>query len=268
MVEPTHVMQPSLGQQHGGPDLDTIMRDLPLYGSSEFWHVIEQQDTPLELLTHLFRSGHPGAPSTSFLRENRQRLLATILLRIRLRNQRWASATVYKYCDQRRLEYTMLAEDLLADLEEELCRSISNSMRSFWEINFVGCLSYIRRRVRRAFMLREGHWCNTNVKRTRRIPRDLIMSMDQQSSVHLERGAGPMDIEDEDSRARLSHVDVSDLYEDVLCLPLRMRAIVENIFWRGLTEKDTARVLGISDRTVRNHLRRAYIQLGERLATP
>jgi DNA-binding CsgD family transcriptional regulator len=47
-----------------------------------------------------------------------------------------------------------------------------------------------------------------------------------------------------------------------------MRAIVENIFWRGLTEKDTARVLGISDRTVRNHLRRAYIQLGERLATP
>jgi len=265
MLEHAQAVKSLSGQQPVRPDLDMIIRDLPRYGSSEFWRFVEQQETPLEILTRLFRAGHPNYPTTGLVWNDRQRLLTTILLRIRFRNQRWASATVLKYCDHRRLEHTMLAEDLLADLEEELCRSISNSVRSFWEINFMASLSYIRRRVRRAFMLREGHWCNANAKRTSRIPRDLIMSIDQQSSVRLERGAGPMDIEDEYARAILSSVDISDLHEDVLGLPLRMRAIIENIFWHGLTEKDTARVLGISDRTVRNHLRKAYIQLSERL---
>src|SRR5947209_8384064 len=51
---------------------------------------------------------------------------------------------------------------------------------------------------------------------------------------------------------------VCDLYAD-LCECI-MRALMDagRFFWEGKTEKDTARILGISDRTVRNRLRDAF----------
>ncbi|TMD92363.1 MAG: sigma-70 family RNA polymerase sigma factor, partial [Chloroflexi bacterium] len=41
-------------------------------------------------------------------------------------------------------------------------------------------------------------------------------------------------------------------------LPDKLKSVVLLVFWEGKTEKDTARILGISDRTVRNRLRDAF----------
>ena len=160
----------------------------------------------------------------------------------------------------------MLAEDLLADLEEEICRlflETKQDARFFWNIRFMKCLSFARRRVRRTFLVREGHWSNPQVTRGRYIPRNRLSSIDDLT--HTDKEKMPFDIEDESVRNSLLNVELSDLSTYVEQLPLRQRDIIEHIFWQGYTEKATAQQLGISDRTVRNQLQRARIHLSHTL---
>jgi len=65
-------------------------------------------------------------------------------------------------------------------------------------------------------------------------------------------------IEDEDAQKALLAVERSDLPLLILSLPDKLKSVVLLIFWEGRTEKDTARILGITDRTVRNRLRDAF----------
>jgi DNA-directed RNA polymerase specialized sigma24 family protein len=60
-------------------------------------------------------------------------------------------------------------------------------------------------------------------------------------------------------------VEHSDLPRLILDLPDKLKAVVLLIFWEGRTEKDTAVVLGITDRTVRNRLRDALEILRRKL---
>ncbi len=67
----------------------------------------------------------------------------------------------------------------------------------------------------------------------------------------------PLDIEDEGVQGMFLSVEQSDLLQTVLCLPDKLKAVILLIFWEGRSEKETAQVLSISDRTVRNRLRDA-----------
>ncbi|BCL78270.1 sigma70-ECF and Sigma70_r4_2 domain-containing protein [Ktedonobacteria bacterium brp13] len=258
------VKHSSAGQIHPF-NLDIWLHNLPIYNSPDFWGYLEQHGIPLELLARLYRCGSADVDA-SYRTPERQRLLSIILTRQRERNKHWARATIRKYCSRRHSEQTMLAEDLLADLEEELCRSLIGTLytpHSFWEINFINCVAYARRRVRRSFLIREGHWRNPKVTYGRRIPRDLTYSIDQQ--IYPEHEDCALDIEDEGMRISLLSVELSDLYVYVSQLPGKQRYVVECIFWQDCTEKDIARRLGISDRTVRNHLHKACVYLSHNL---
>jgi len=63
----------------------------------------------------------------------------------------------------------------------------------------------------------------------------------------------------------LLSVEQHDLALLILHLPEKLKSIIWLIFWEGRTEKDAARILGITDRTVRNRLREALKVLRELL---
>ena len=91
---------------------------------------------------------------------------------------------------------------------------------------------------------------------TRRIPRSLIASLDQPVR-YADDEKGEMEIVDEQAQQAFFAVEQRDLPLLNLDLPEKLKSVIWLLFWEGRTEKNVARILGISDRTVRNRLQKA-----------
>lgn len=227
---------------------------LPVYASQDFWGALEDAEHPLEVLVRFTRS----AVRTGDI-AGRNRLLALIIERVQSYNEAWARRVLASVACHFGDEKGM-ADDLCADLAECLMRAIVDPTRHFWEENFQHCLYFERKHVYRSFMMREGRWCDPLVKRSERIPRSLLASLDQPARRDGE-ACYALDIEDERCQAMLHSIERYDVLETVMRLPDHLKAVVLLLFWEARTEKDTARILGVTDRTVRNRIREALKRL-------
>lgn len=240
--------------------LAQIYSSLPRYASAAFWRALQTADIPLEVLVRCFRAALSQGDV-----QGRNRIIEIVFLRIQTTNEYWA-ASVLKHLSLRSDERYALMCDLCADLYESVIRALMDPERLFWEENFLHSLYFERKHVYRSLMMREGRWHDLSIKKSTRIPRGLLASLDQ--SVHqVENGIPAFDIEDEQAQRMLQMAESFDLLQLVLHLPDKLKAVVLLIFWEGRTEKDTARVLGVSDRTVRNRIQAAKKLLRDLLAT-
>ena len=239
--------------------VSTLYDALPTYGSAAFWHVIEESGghkaLPLEVLVRCVRLSVVYGDTTA-----RNRIIEVIIRRTQTANEYWTN-NVLKYVRVPADERAMLADDLYADLYECMVRALLDPKRPFWEVNFQHCLRFERQHVYQAFMTREGRW---NAFMPRRVPRRLTYSMDQ--PLQLADGeALELLLEDERAQEALLAIEHENLPRLMLGLPQKLKSVIWLIFWEGRTEKDTAQVLGITDRTVRNRLREALKLLREDL---
>ena len=235
---------------------------LPAYGSMAFWRAVEEPDlqaaVPLEVLVRCVRSAIARGDE-----EGRNRILEVIFQRIHMSNEYWANS-ILKTAPLQVNERKALVSDLYADLCEGLIRAVIDDKRLFWEENFQHCLMFERKHVYRSFMRREGRWNSTDGKRSERIPRGLVESLDQPARL-ADGDTYELNIEDEKAQEGLLAVEQADIPGLILHLPDRLKPIVLLIFWEGRTEKDIAKILGVSDRTVRNRLREALELLHRKL---
>ena len=233
-------------------NLAEVYNALPAYGSRSFWGAVEEPDlkavVPLEVLVRCVRSAILRGDD-----EGRNRILDVIFQRIHVSNEYWANSilkTVSLQADERKA----LVSDLYGDLCECIIRAVIDDKRLFWEENFQHCLMYERKHVYRSFMRREGRWSSVDGKKSERVPRMLVESLDQPAQL-ADGDTYELNVEDEKAQSALLAVEQSELPSLVLQLPDRLKPVVLLIFWEGRTEKDTAKILGITDRTVRNRLR-------------
>jgi len=245
--------------------LTALYDALPEYGCAAFWHTLEDTNIPLEVLVRCLRAAiaygdNPG----------RNRIIEIIIRRTQTANEYWANNAL-KNINLQIDERKALVSDLYADLCECLIRAFVDPQRAFWEENFQHCLRFERQHTYQAFMLREGRWHDRNAEvsraATRRVPRTLMKSLDQ--PIHDAVGEGEVwvqDIEDKRAQQELLAVEHIDLLNLVLRLPQKLRSVVLLIFWEGRSEKDTARILGVTDRTVRNRLHEVWKILRSELA--
>jgi Sigma-70, region 4 len=238
---------------------------LPGYGGAAFWHAIEEPGISLEVLVKCLRTAIMNGDNPG-----RNRIIEIIIRRTQTTNEYWANNAL-KNINLQADERKALVSDLYADLCERLIRAFIDPQRSFWEENFQHCLRFERQHTYQAFMLREGRWHDGSVgvspAATRRVPRMLMKSLDQ--PIHDAVGEGEawvLDIEDKRAQQELLAVEHIDLLHLVLHLPQRLRSVVLLIFWEGRSEKDTARILGVTDRTVRNRLHEVWKILRNELA--
>lgn len=235
---------------------------LPAYGSTAFWHAVEGPDVqaalPLEVLVRCVRSAIARGDD-----EGRNRILEVIFQRIHVSNEYWANS-ILKTAPLQANERKALVSDLYADLCECIIRAVIDEKRLFWEENFQHCLMFERKHVYRSFMRREGRWNSADGKRSERVPRGLVESLDQPARL-ADGDTYELNIEDEKAQEALLAVEQADIPGLVLHLPDRLKPIVLLIFWEGRTEKDIAKILGVSDRTVRNRLREALELLHRKL---
>jgi RNA polymerase sigma factor (sigma-70 family) len=183
----------------------------------------------------------------------RKRLLEVIVGRVQRSNEEWAQRVLLQ-STMRADERNTLVYDLCVDLYEALFRALMDPARLFWEENFWHCLRFERQHIHHAFMMREGFRVGQQVKRAQRVPRPLVNRLQESEG---DGGHAGMEIEDERAQKMLLAVEHDELLQQVLRLPDRLKAVVLLLYWEGRTEKETARVLGITDRTVRNRLQNA-----------
>jgi hypothetical protein len=231
---------------------------LPPYATDAFWKLVESATTALELLVRCLRISVDYEDE-----QGRNAIFSTVMCRVQSGNEHWA-ASVLRMLSVSADERQALFSDLCADLYESLLRALVDSQRSFWEENFLHALQFERRHVYQAFMMREGRWSDREVKNGTRIPRALVIRLDRP----LQQDNGEtcvLEIEDERAHRMLLAIETSDLLRLVLLLPVKLKAVVLLLFWEGRSEKDTAQLLGITDRTVRNRRREALNVLREAL---
>jgi RNA polymerase sigma factor (sigma-70 family) len=233
---------------------------LPPYASAAFWSAIEDPTFPLEILVKILRTAIASGDE-----QGRRRVMEWIIVRTQAMNLLWAQR-VLQMLSLQVDERSILARDLCADLQECMMRALADSGRLFWEENFLHCLYFERKHVYHTFLMREGLWQKPSVSRSVRIPRALIASLDRllQPPDHDQP---PLEIEDESVQRMFLSVERSDLLQTVLCLPDKLKAVILLIFWEGRSEKETAQILSITDRTVRNRLQDALAVLRSLLAS-
>jgi RNA polymerase sigma factor (sigma-70 family) len=258
--------------------LVALYEALPVYASAAFWYAIEESDghkaLPLEVLVRCVRLAVAYGDA-----KTRNRIIEVIIRRTQIANEHWATNILVRLPAGER---AMLADDLYADLCECVIRALLDPKRLFWEANFQHCLGFERQHVYQALMTREGRW-NAGTSEVsgvvgdaqsaeapvhtivpRRVPRRLMHSMEQ--PMQMANGETfELLIEDERAQQALQAIEHDELPRLILRLPQKLKAVLWLIFWEGRTEKDTAQVLGISDRTVRNRLREAMKLLRDEL---
>lgn len=240
--------------------LANLYDTLPGYGSDAYWHAVEQPDLsqalPLEVLVRCVRIAIVYGDIVG-----RNRVIEIMIQRTQATNEYWANHA-FAHIDLQADERKTLTCDLYADLCERLIRMLIDPQRSFWEENFQHCLRFERKHVFQAFMTREGRWTNRRgnvgmpLTGTRRVPRILIESLERFAQ-NANGEVSQLDIEDERVQRELSAIERTDLLRLVLQLPEKLRLVVLLIFWEGRSEKDTAQILAITDRSVRNRLHEA-----------
>jgi len=220
---------------------------LPRYASPAFWQMLEAGETPLEVVVRCLR--HAVSCEDD---QGRERILEIVFGRTCAINQRW-SRSVLKNLPILGGERASVVNDLCADLYEILFRAILDHTRLFWEENFLHCLYFERKHVHQAFLFREGYWKNTQVKESTRVPRAVLESFDQSLSLAHDDYCA-LDVADEGAQRMLETIVDDEVLNLVLALPERLKAVILLKFWDGHTEKETAQILGVSDRTVRQRI--------------
>ncbi len=191
----------------------------------------------------------------------RNQLLEIILWRLQDENEMWVKKVLKRivlHSEERRV----LIIDLYADLCEGLIRALIDPSKQFWEQNFLHCLRFERQHIYRTFMMREGRWFERLRTQSRRVPRTMLASLEQKSAAS---DSILLNLEDAQAAQQLLLVEQDDLLQSLLGLPEHLRSVVLLVFWKECSEKEIAQLLGVSDRTVRNRLRKSLAVLRTQL---
>lgn len=231
---------------------------LPQATSARYWRLLDADDMPLEILVRCCRDALARGDQ-----QGREHIIETIVRRTHRSNEQWANIILQKLVvlpDVR----AALIEDLYADLYERVLRGLLDKERPVWTENFSSCLLFERRHALAALLKREGWHKSAQATVGQRIPRSQLNRIQSWRVVNNEESV-MLEIEDEYMHKLQLTIEYVDLFQQVLLLPMHLKAIILLIFREGLTEKEVASLLKITDRTVRNRMREALKILYERL---
>jgi RNA polymerase sigma factor (sigma-70 family) len=231
--------------------LVSLFQALPRYASREFWQAVAIPEMPLEVIVRCLRHAEARADLAG-----RDRLLEIIIKRTQTANEAWAKRIARSAMSYGMHDIQAIAADIYADLCERVVRALLDTRRLFWEENFVHCLYYERRHVYAAWSVREGLQKAPCVSNGMRVPRMLVSSLEGLVDRATTKNE-VIDVEDVRAQRHLADCETSDLLWYVCRLPSECKAVVLLYFWEGYAVRETAQLLGVTERTIRNRLRKA-----------
>jgi RNA polymerase sigma factor (sigma-70 family) len=233
-------------------EIEQTYEALPATGTPEYWQALEGAHgaaLPLEVLVHCYRERIAAGA-----REDSGRIYELVQGRAQHSTQYWARKIAHYAPAHARPD---LEERLEDDCYVELWRVMEDRNQAFILINFFHVLTYIQEHVAHDVMQKQGYWIRPGVEKPRRVPRKLMDSTDQAARQGDEPDAVALPIPDPRADEAFSRVEVAADMEALLAaLPPDDRALLYDLYCRGLTQDEIAAKLHITDRTVRNRLTR------------
>ncbi len=253
--------------------IERAFTSLPPAGSQAYWDALtaaptgaanvagahNSQSIPLEVLARCWRERISADRS-----QEADRVFGIIADRISHHLDLWANKIAGQTSGGRS---SGLAEELEQECYLKTLESLRNE-KSFLFESFMTALNRIEQHIAHAVMEREGQWQRTGVKRPRRAPARQTDSLDA-----AETPATPAPrqafVADPAAEANLKGVEaLADLDAALRALTTEQRALFYMRFQEGLTQREIADELGVTDRTVRHKLTDALNTLRALLADP
>ena len=241
---------------------------LPAWGTPQLWarihSTVPQQSVSFGALAHLIRVA-VGRGESHSARE----LFVLLLERSEGLNRRWAEQTVRNTSGLRGPAGLAVREDLRQELTLRLWEAVALDGGEAWELFFQRSLAYAQRHTATAYMEQRGYWSRRVAGR--RVPLAVAAGGVVLASTALVTDGAPeqhalhtlpapdMAVIGGDFTA----AELADLRDLVARLPREQRIAVVLRHWQQAPETEIAQALGVTTRTVRNYLRRAYASLRE-----
>lgn len=235
---------------------------LPAPGTPGYWPALagtQGEAPPLEALVRCYREREAAGAG-----DDAMRIYDLVLGRSQRSTQFWARKIARHVPDHAR---RALEEQLEQECDVELWRVMRDAGQAFILVNFDHMLQCIQEHVAHAVMEQEGYWKRRGVSTPKRVPRTLIDSADRPPRDAEDPDAAALPVADERAGMAFEWVELAADVDSLLApLSPQDRALVHDLFWRGLTQDEIAAKLGVTDRTVRNHQTRILATLRRLLA--
>lgn len=242
---------------HRRAELDAQFRALPPAGDAAYWRHIEGADTqsalPLEVLVRCVRERiAAGAVNDA------ERIFNVIMRRI----QSSLGQRAWKVAQQARSGMKpQLREELEQDCYVKLWEELAGDGPTFLEVHFPAAFERLFQHVAHDTMERAGEWRRRGVETPTRIPRAETESVEAAPKGEDDVPLGEQ-LTDKSVQRAFDQAELSDLFALVMSLPEDQRTIILDRYWHERSQEDTAKTLGISERTVRNRLASILRELG------
>jgi DNA-directed RNA polymerase specialized sigma24 family protein len=234
---------------------DAQFAALPPPGTTAWRQTIERTDgpdaLPYEVLARCYRARLAAGA------DDAERIFNVIMLRIGPSVRRWAAAITSKSPSSR-------GSDVARELEQEsyieLWEELRNDGPTFLFENFAFAFGRIRQHVALDVMQRAGEWKRRGVLRPKRIPRGQMERLDAEPSGEHEVPLAET-LADPEAQRAFDRAEWSDLFDEVRHLPHDEQIIVLDLICGDRTRAEVAARLGVTDRTVRNHVKAIVAKL-------
>lgn len=241
-------------------ELDAQFRALPAAGSPGYWAALQTQNgaeaVPLEVVGRCLRERHNAGR-----RDEAERVFAVILGRIQRTVGGW-SHHIAKQC--RKADAAKVAEDLQQECFTAIWQELTEDTPSFLFEQFSHALKRLEQHTAESVMTREGEWKRRGVNQSTRILSDVLDSIDtaERGGADTDAASAPLrELPDHASSEAMSLAERAiDVSTALASLDADMRDLLYDVYWRGLTQDEIAQRLHMTDRTVRNRLKRALDQ--------
>lgn len=229
-------------------EIERAYADLPTAGTPAYWQALEGAQgaaLPLETLVRCYREREAaGEPQQA------ERIYGLVLGRSEGSTQYWARKVARQAPAHARHD---LEEQLENDCYADLWKVMSDPKQAFILVNFRHMLECIQDHVMHAVMQQEGYWKRRGVGTPTRVPRKLTERLDRPPRDTDEPDAVAVTVADPAAEQAFDWIDLAaDVDALLAALSPEDRALVHDLYWRGLSQDEIADALGVTDRTIRN----------------
>lgn len=243
-------------------EIEQAYADLSAPGTPAYWQALagaQGAAPPLETLVRCCRERLAAGEEA-----HANRIYELVLGRSQRPTQFWARKIARQVPSHSR---QALEEQLEQECDVELWRVMSDPGQEFILINFDHMLQRIQDHVAHAVMEQESYWKRRGVGTPKRVPRKLTDSVDRPAHDADDPDATALPLADVGAEEAFGWVELAADVDALLDeLSPADRALLYDLYWRGLSQEEIADQLGVTDRTIRNRRDRILALLRRLLA--